>query len=47
MNLPDNFILENTNTMMNIAALSKNPKGEVKSTNREAFNLKYAFSTKK
>jgi len=49
MNLPDNFVLENTNTMMNIAELEKNPKGAKSSnclTMREPFNLKNALSTK-
>jgi len=50
MNLPDNYVLENTNAMINIAALEKNPKGAKSSnclTMREPFNLKDAISTKK
>jgi len=50
MNLPDNFVLENTNAMMNIAVLEKKPQGAKSSnclTMREPFNLKDAILTKK
>lgn len=50
MNLPENFVLENMNAMMNIAALEKSPEGS-KSVNfskmRESFNLSDAISSKR